>query len=125
LRGPLRPRGLLLLFDDVSEVAFTIKALDDDDYAALRTDVTSWVAPSCGSCHTTGSPEARPAALAIFDLSKDTWPSALWANDHALAFQRTIAWRLDDQQDSALAELLGAARFREPGASSGAGRGDR
>src|SRR5687767_14634855 len=88
------------------------RALPDDDYVALRTHMTELVGQHCGKCHIQSSPEAKPAALAIFDLEKESWPTDLWHDDHALSFQRRIAGNLDEQQESALADLLGAARFR-------------
>jgi hypothetical protein len=29
--------------------------------------------PACGSCHRSDLPTAKPAALAVFDLTKDSW----------------------------------------------------
>jgi mono/diheme cytochrome c family protein len=49
--------------------------------------------PTCGSCHRSDLPTAKPNALAVFDLTKDPW----WA---------TIK---DDQYDALLKRVAGTS----------------
>ena len=75
-------------------------SLDPD--APLGTEATSTVAPayrwsepardalvpSCGNCHRSDLQTAKPAALAIFDLSKDVWWATLSADHDAALLMR-------------------------------------
>lgn len=52
-------------------------SVSDDQLATLRQDVRSILRPGCGSCHTTGLPTAKPAALAVFDFKEESWSAPM------------------------------------------------
>lgn len=50
-----------------------------DDAAALRSAALEALRRTCGQCHDSSQPKARPAALAKFDLADPEWASRLLA----------------------------------------------
>jgi hypothetical protein len=51
-----------------------------EELHGLRNDVKGILRPGCGSCHTTGHPAAKPAALAVFDFSREDWSGHMSAD---------------------------------------------
>jgi mono/diheme cytochrome c family protein len=44
---------------------------------ALADRTREIIRPTCGSCHTTSSPQAQPKALAIYDLDRPDWGTTM------------------------------------------------
>ena len=49
------------------------QSLQEDELLALRKEVREIIRPTCGSCHTSTLPTAKPKAVAVFDLKNDDW----------------------------------------------------
>src|SRR5262245_56942066 len=45
--------------------------------ASLADQARAIIASSCGTCHTTSSPQANPKALAIYDLDRPDWGATM------------------------------------------------
>jgi len=61
---------------------------------ALRDATREIVRPHCGLCHVPSSPEAKPAALAVFDLEQADWGATMDRGQLAV-FHRSIARKLE------------------------------
>src|SRR5688572_27280401 len=61
--------------EPIKERSLSVEQLD-----VLRGQVRESAKAACGSCHQHTSPEAKPAALAIFDLDQEQWHTPM--TDH-------------------------------------------
>jgi hypothetical protein len=77
------------------------------DYVALRDEVGKLASASCASCHRTSSPEAKPGALAIFDLDREDWPKTILPEHHA-GFRKRLASKADDATKQRIDAFLAA-----------------
>jgi len=68
---------LLLLLACSSGPPLEAKLQSAEKQRSLADEVVKLTASSCASCHTKSSPEADPAALAVFDYERPDWPSML------------------------------------------------
>ena len=65
----------------------------DAERPALMDATREIVRPHCGLCHVPSSPEAKPGALAVFDLERADWGAAMDRGQLAV-FHRSIARKL-------------------------------
>ena len=70
-------------------------AVADTERPALLDRTREIVRPHCGSCHTTSSPQAVPAALAVYDLEQSDW-GARMSTGQLATFHRSILRKLED-----------------------------
>jgi hypothetical protein len=69
--------------------------------------------PTCGSCHRSDLPTAKPGALAVFDLTKDPW----WVTpepDHLDGLLRRVKGSSDIPDDDKAAVETFVAAIRQP-----------
>jgi mono/diheme cytochrome c family protein len=60
----------------------------------------------CGSCHTRSSAEAKPAALAVFDLEDPIWLSKLTPDQRESAKRRLPSFKVPPEDQKAARALL-------------------
>jgi mono/diheme cytochrome c family protein len=65
--------------------------------------------PACGSCHRSDLPSAKPAALAVFDLTKDPWWATINADQYESLLHRVRGTRDMTDEDRAAVETFVAA----------------
>ena len=71
-------------------------ALPRADHAALREQIRGEAKTYCGTCHRSSLATAKPAALAIYDLDRDSWVSTLTPRQLQNGFPRRLNARLDE-----------------------------
>ena len=71
--------------------------------------------PTCGTCHRSDLPTAKPGALAIFDLTKDMWWMTL-TEDHDAGLLRRVKGSSDitDEDKHAVEAFLEELRHATP-----------
>jgi hypothetical protein len=76
------------------------KQIPDEKLALLRAEVREVIRPSCGSCHTSSLPTAKPKAVAVFDLTRDDWSSSMTSEQ-----LKSFAARSKDFREDARAKV--------------------
>ena len=51
--------------------------LSESGLALLRSEVREIIRPTCGSCHTSTLPTAKPKAVVVFDLKNEDWSATM------------------------------------------------
>ena len=79
-RGALAPAPAATSVD--AEVPVVAAAAPESAYAkpaatSLADQAREIIRSSCGTCHTTSSPQANPKALAIYDLDQPDWGATM------------------------------------------------
>ena len=65
--------------------------------------------PSCGACHRSDLPTAKPAALAVFDLTKDPWWATIKDDEYGALLLRVRGTRGIADEDKAAVEAFVAS----------------
>jgi mono/diheme cytochrome c family protein len=62
--------------------------------ASLADQAREIIRPTCGTCHTTSSPQANPKALAIYDLDRPDW-GATMSRAQLDSFRKRVAGKAE------------------------------
>ena len=73
----------------------------------------------CGECHRSDLPTAKPAALAIFDLTQGGWPTRMTEHQLEAATRRMKGVKASDEERRAALSLIDAELARRTGGKSG------
>ena len=99
-----------------SENRLTSPTLPDSDLAALRKEVREIIRPSCGSCHTSTLPTAKPKAVAVFDLKSDDWSAGMTAAQ-LKGFEKRLD-KFSESEKVKIGKLLSEETRNETGSGS-------
>ena len=67
--------------------------------------------PTCGSCHRSDLPTAKPGALAIFDLTRDAWWVTIEDDEYDSLLGRVKGSKeIPDEDKTAVADFVAAIR---------------
>ena len=71
--------------------------------------------PSCGSCHRSDLPTAKPGALAVFDLTKDPWWATIQDEQYDALLRRVAGSSgISDDDKRAVETFVAAIRRASP-----------
>ena len=86
------------------------QGLPEDEIPALRKEVREIIRPTCGSCHTSTIPTAKPKALAVFDLKNDDWSGRMTVSQ-LKGFDKRLD-KFNPSEKSKINKLLDAERAK-------------
>jgi hypothetical protein len=83
------------------------QALPGDEHAGLVESTRPQIAAACAPCHVRSDPDAKPEALAVFDLEEASWSRRMSASQ-LRAFPGRLGRKLEEPERLLVMRLLGA-----------------
>ena len=118
----MRPRPLPIAMGLAALATVGWACLEPDAPPPLVSAALEWseqardaLVPTCGTCHRSDLPTAKPGALAIFDLTKDVWWATL-TEEHDAGLLRRVkgSSAIPDEDKHAVEAFLEELRRRAP-----------